>query len=648
MDVDDDGEYFIPLHFLYSPWLQILSWIMKSRGTWQAILCLQVSLLYCTVYISLNISISHLEWLSVFSLSKLRSIDNDYKSLIEDVHGLSPTAKIVSVHQHLNRFFQSWTAHRHITSSFAYSISTIWADLEVLDVKSRIASLDIHIAHQRYMMSNAIAWHWLDKLCGDHCERVLNTNFQTVGKGTDWLTDLTHHIHQHFSTYQRSSVTLHASSYIKDLPGSYSLPSIRSLSLEEATQRTKEIVIKVLETWLKYPHRPLSRVQGHFAFYLMETFTSDILLLDSVWRLYLRLRTEVLGELHSRVYTDWLAPIFQHLSTLPLADPDSPERRVLRSIGNSIESCIGLLAGTRPAIASPPVGVSSLITPGPHNYHNVLAFIVELLPLLDPSPPASPTPAQQTVVQNGFDKFLPFREHAPCRLAVISPTGPFHPSNIDRPGALASACIFRGITFPCPFIHDTPSNLFPDLAAWEQAVADFKAKPGVTDRDICDTKAYGTPMNRRSVTLAPRYFDAKPYLRSYLTTRNDGGRVNFPQLYKWLQHNIKAGTKMLPQMGSLITLLLAGDLVYAGKVAMPTAEEMGVIVADVKKGARSGLQDAFIISPYTLAPDVKDGFVGLYNYLDTELTPDQKARITFDPITLEHILCKYKRVGART
>lgn len=381
----------------------------------------------------------------------------------------------------------------------------------------------------------------------------------------------------------------------------------------------------------------------------METFSSDILLLDQVYALYLRLRTQVLRKLYTTVNLKLLQPVFNHLSQLPLADPHSPECVLLTSISDSIQRCIDPVAGTGPAISLPPI-VSAPIT-GPDNYHNVLDFILELLPLLDSSLPTSPTPRQQTVIDNGFDKFLPFREHAPSRLRVKSPSGPFHPSNIDRPGAFASACIFRGITFSCRFIQDTPSNFFPDLAAWDRAVADFRAKPGVRDgdRDICDKAAYGTPLSGRGLNHAAKYFAAESHWHDYFARHNTGGKVNFVRLYAWLQHDgSETRGKMLPQMGTLITLLLAGDLCYAGKAAMPTAEEMGILVGNLNKGARSGLQDAFIISSDAVATQIKDGFVGLYNYLDRELTQDQKTRMTFDPITLEHILCKYKRVGART
>jgi len=78
---------------------------------------------------------------------------------------------------------------------------------------------------------------------------------------------------------------------------------------------------------------------------------------------------------------------------------------------------------------------------------------------------------------------------------------------------------------------------------------------------------------------------------------------------------------------------------------MPTKEEMGLLVACLHKGATTGLANlGLICNKSSSKVDIQNAFIALYNYLDVELTTEEKEAIGFDVLMLEHSLCKYTRL----
>lgn len=101
------------------------------------------------------------------------------------------------------------------------------------------------------------------------------------------------------------------------------------------------------------------------------------------------------------------------------------------------------------------------------------------------------------------------------------------------------------------------------------------------------------------------------------------------------------------QVGDLIRLLVAGDLVYAGIFQGPTLEEMGAVITKVNKGAIAGLKKLGALPDQQdkhTSDQVDKALSDVYNSLRSGLTQEEWKDMGMDVLTLEHSLCKYKRV----
>ena len=86
---------------------------------------------------------------------------------------------------------------------------------------------------------------------------------------------------------------------------------------------------------------------------------------------------------------------------------------------------------------------------------------------------------------------------------------------------------------------------------------------------------------------------------------------------------------------------------FGSVVMMPSPEEMGGIVHLLNKGAVEGLQDVGLLPPGRLSfaeDDVAAAFVTLYDFVFTSFDSQELDKMTYDPIMLEHALCKFKRL----
>ena len=98
------------------------------------------------------------------------------------------------------------------------------------------------------------------------------------------------------------------------------------------------------------------------------------------------------------------------------------------------------------------------------------------------------------------------------------------------------------------------------------------------------------------------------------------------------------------QVGELVRLLVVGDLVYAGIFEPPTLEEMGTMIHKVNKGAIAGLTKLHVLSGQHTAQQVIDALSHVYDAVHSGLTQEEWMGMGMDVLTLEHSLCKYKRV----
>lgn len=87
--------------------------------------------------------------------------------------------------------------------------------------------------------------------------------------------------------------------------------------------------------------------------------------------------------------------------------------------------------------------------------------------------------------------------------------------------------------------------------------------------------------------------------------------------------------------------MVLGDLVYAGILKEPSVARMAELIDKLNMGGKKGLEKVgYILSEVTSAI----AFQETYQYLEKHLTQNEQVAIGFNPIVLEHTLCKYQRV----
>ncbi|KAI0645311.1 hypothetical protein C8Q79DRAFT_1011390 [Trametes meyenii] len=124
-------------------------------------------------------------------------------------------------------------------------------------------------------------------------------------------------------------------------------------------------------------------------------------------------------------------------------------------------------------------------------------------------------------------------------------------------------------------------------------------------------------------------------------SKEPGWCMPYIEAYRFTQR-VQWGRKILPQLGPLTGMLIAANLVYTGKVIMPSAEEMGEMVYLLDRGASACLRFFRLLDRSSDKESVIFVFTSLYNKVYSSFTEAERSTMTFDPIMFEHSLCKYQ------
>lgn len=249
------------------------------------------------------------------------------------------------------------------------------------------------------------------------------------------------------------------------------------------------------------------------------------------------------------------------------------------------------------------------------------------------------------------DHHYPFREHAPSRKAVQVIT---HSQAITHAGGFSFA-LFRATTISTSFVLNYP--YLKDWQDFKKAKAAVEARTQLSrlspkerasavDLHLCSMIAYGkTPNKHRNIDQAR---DVWAGMASWpeLVAKHGDNKIPWKSAIKW----VKTTKPEIPQMKGmgLTGYLFLTDLVYAGVVEEPTAIEVGHQLNSMGRGGYSCL------THFYLAPDTKrksparteitiQGFAQLFEDVKAALGPEDSKTIGFNPIILEHTLCKYMR-----
>jgi hypothetical protein len=256
---------------------------------------------------------------------------------------------------------------------------------------------------------------------------------------------------------------------------------------------------------------------------------------------------------------------------------------------------------------------------------------------------------------NSPDKFMPYREHAPTR--ILSRNSIYDdPEWLKTPIGFWNVLCFRGVFFGSEFARDN-GRYFEDLDQWKafskghpQSYFVVKTAYGSFqgDRSIDRVEEYWEKrdlweplMNKKDLTI----FDVYDFL---LQSSIGGGRsTSSRKRGSWQSakgNNKSTSKKVFVNIGSLTAILIIGDLIYADVLPMPSALDWGKLIEKVGKGALDAMIMLGLIDEDTTVPQA---FADLDAFVNRELTSEEKSSMTYDVLTGEHSLCKYKRLYSK-
>jgi hypothetical protein len=231
-----------------------------------------------------------------------------------------------------------------------------------------------------------------------------------------------------------------------------------------------------------------------------------------------------------------------------------------------------------------------------------------------------------TRIKKNPDKYSPFREVAPTRDFINrSKSNPFHIECIKTERGFFSVLVTRVIFGNPDLYKDSHGLLYSSKQDWQMVRdrwgtmwRDCGAAYGTYSHQIVDDKAPATwwevaaKWQKRWLELDQRGQDMMPWKEAVKLV---GGAHGF---------------------GRLLTLLLAGDLSYAGVVAWPSARDVG---SELGPGSTKALEKLKVDARSTKPVQ----FEALYKAVNGLITGQQRELWGFNELVLEHTLCKMVR-----
>ena len=257
-------------------------------------------------------------------------------------------------------------------------------------------------------------------------------------------------------------------------------------------------------------------------------------------------------------------------------------------------------------------------------------------------------------IANSPDKFMPYREHAPTR--ILSRNLIYDdPEWLKTSIGFWNVLCFRGVFYGSDFARQD-GRYFNDLDDWKAFSKDKQPSYFVVKT------AYGSLQGDRSLDRVEEYWERRDLWEPLMNKENlslfdvydfllqssiDGGRSTSSRK-KGSQtpkgNNKSTAKKVFINIGSLTAILIIGDLVYAGVLPMPSPLEWGKFIEKVSKGGLDALIMLGLIDEDTTVPQA---FADLDAFVNRVLTSEEKSAMTYDVLTGEHSLCKYKRLYSR-
>jgi hypothetical protein len=556
-----------------------------------------------------------------------------------------------------------------------HAIASLWKVIPAMCNVEAASVLDITIQRQNIMLTNSTTWKWLEVVCRENC---LSHMVNRCDPDT-WIKRLTDRVDNLIDSRSPTSSII---------PGDF-LPGFQGAPYEWKRSRLTQHLIggprhaliyatvtTIVRQWLGYPSTGLTQARAVFVDDIVKAMGPNILLLGIVWTSYCRLQSHVIGQsTYGSITVSNFTEFREHLTQHPLCNSESVESNALTDIGRLMHAfrnaelakflfpdrtlelpddsdtpLCSSLSNTR----LPSTNVAGQCHTRMGNPKLLLDFLLQLFPFIDDTLPSTPLMKK---IQHNLDHYLPFRDNAPQRIKSMGPEGPYHPSVIGTRIGVFGSIFWRGVSYATNSVTD--KTMLFDLTSFhlqkETLIKSIGEK--ATERYFCNPKAYGPYNCFRTTSSAEQYWESS-------------GR---PELISWLKKDIKPsyleqwrffkGTylkdlngkferdskdkkvKAFPQIGNLIRHVLTADYACAGKVQIPSIEDMGEVIAEIDAGGLKGLRALGYLDGISKPSkeQVTAALRDVYEYLSANLTERQKRLMNFGMLLIEHALCKFSR-----
>lgn len=253
----------------------------------------------------------------------------------------------------------------------------------------------------------------------------------------------------------------------------------------------------------------------------------------------------------------------------------------------------------------------------------------------------------QTLMVSNSDHYLPLREMSLSRRTMSRMSLKFAQT---REGFF-SLQVYRFIHFNTgSFVDNPPADVsFSSVEEYANYINSARAAAGpkAPERYICNKKAFGTNIDRRTWDRYPDYWAVSRLEKAvWPPSRDFGAALRELRALKDHTKTVKTGTKtnVWDGVGPLCIYQLLADMHAAGLVDAPSAEQVGQLVAELRAGGKCGLIDAGYCFESSSGREVRAAFVKFYEDVRGALTSEQVERLKWTPIVAEHTLCKLSRM----
>jgi len=214
------------------------------------------------------------------------------------------------------------------------AIASIWQAIPAMAVNEATSTLELVIQHQSIMLTNHAVWKWLDIICKNECWDHL----QHRKRADTWMNRLTDKI-DNLVDAGCTSLSIASADYLPDLPAkTYQWTRSHHTNLLLGNRRHTfiyETILSIVQGWLGYPKSGMSRAQATFVDESVKLMGMDVLLLDTAWESYCKIKTNVIGDAAIKTITDRHFTNFRsQLPNHPLCNLHSAEAIELQAIGN--------------------------------------------------------------------------------------------------------------------------------------------------------------------------------------------------------------------------------------------------------------------------------------------------------------------------